>query len=202
MVSFPDLATRMAIRFEIRFEHKRPIHRSLVQSQSCNVFAVTDEPEASSTGEATLLKRLEQIEKQLEQVAKGNRSARNSSSQKASSNQRASTLGEAGRGKSDSGDGKTVRLSPETQPCIYCKEPGHWCWDCPKRKARGRPTEEANVQTVLAVSTNLSPTKIYVTAEVNCKVSFRQWLQTVGYKCQPGAPRETDPFAVFSLCSQ
>ena len=33
---------------------------------------VSDEQEGSSTGEATLLKRLEQIEKQLEQVAKGN----------------------------------------------------------------------------------------------------------------------------------
>ena len=41
-----------------------------MHSQSRNVFAVADEPEASSTGEATLLKCLEQIEKQLEKVAK------------------------------------------------------------------------------------------------------------------------------------
>jgi len=43
-----------------------------IQSHSRNVFMVSDEQEGSSTGEATLLKRLEQIEKQLEQVAKGN----------------------------------------------------------------------------------------------------------------------------------
>jgi len=131
-----------------------------VQSQSRNVFAVTDETEASSTGEATLCKRLEQIEKQLEQVAKGDGSARNSSSRKTSSNQGAGALGAAGRGKSDSGDCETARPSPETHPCTYCKELGHWLQDCPKCKARGRPTEEANVQTVLAVSANLSPTKI------------------------------------------
>jgi len=41
---------------------------------------VTDQPEDSATGEATLLKRLEQIEKQQEQVAKGNHGARRSSS--------------------------------------------------------------------------------------------------------------------------
>jgi len=51
-------------------------------------------------------------------------------------------------------------------PCTYCKELGHWCRDCPKRKARGQE-REANVQTVLAVSANMSPTKFYVTAEVS-----------------------------------
>ena len=51
-------------------------------------------------------------------------------------------------------------------PCNYCKELGHWHRDCPKHKAKGKP-EEANVQTVQAVSANLSPTRIYVTAEVN-----------------------------------
>ena len=105
--------------------------------------------------------RLEQIEKQLEKVAKGNRSAGNSSCRKASSNQGAGTLDATDRGKSDSADGERVCPSPETHPCTY------WRRDCPKRKARGRPTEEANVQTVLAVSANLSPTKIYVTAEIN-----------------------------------
>jgi len=111
--------------------------------------------------------RLEQIEKQLEKVAKGNRSAGNSSCRKASSNQGAGTLDATDRGKSDSADGERVCPSPETHPCTYCKELGHWCRDCPKRKARGRPTKEANVQTVLAISANLSPTKIYVTAEIN-----------------------------------
>jgi len=136
-------------------------------SQSRNVFAVADEPEASSIGKATLLKHLEQIKKQLEKVAKGNRNARNSSSRKASSNPGASALDVTSRGKSDSADSERARPSPETHPCTYCKELGHWRRDCPKRKARGRQTEEANVQTVLAVSANLSPTKIYVTAEIN-----------------------------------
>ena len=138
-----------------------------IQSQSHNVFMVADEPEASSTGEATLLKCLEQMEKQLEQVAKGNRGACNFSSQKASSNKGAGARDASGQGMSDSGDGETVCTSPETHPCNYCKELGHWPRDCPKRKANGKPTEEDNVQTVLAVSANLSPTKIYVTAEVN-----------------------------------
>jgi len=39
-----------------------------IQSQSRNVFMVADEPEANSTSEATLLKRLEQTEKQLSRL--------------------------------------------------------------------------------------------------------------------------------------
>jgi len=50
-----------------------------VQSHSRNVFRTTDEPEGSATNEATLLERIGQLEKQLEQVAKGNRNARGSS---------------------------------------------------------------------------------------------------------------------------
>ena len=37
--------------------------------------------------------------------------------------------------------------------------------DCPK--CRDKPKDEAGVQPVLAISTNMSPTKIYVTAKVN-----------------------------------
>jgi len=47
----------------------------------------------------------------------------------------------------------------------FRKELGHWHKDCPKRKDQSK--EEAKVQPVLSVSTNMSPTKIYVTAEVN-----------------------------------
>ena len=54
-----------------------------------------------------------------------------------------------------------VCASPEMHPCDYCKELGHCHRDCPKHE------KEAKVQTVQAVSANLSPTKIYVTAEVN-----------------------------------
>jgi len=58
-----------------------------------------------------------------------------------------------------------ARGSSEMHPCNFCNELGHWHRDCPKRKEKAK--EEANVQTLQAVSTNLSPTKIYVTAEVN-----------------------------------
>jgi len=67
-----------------------------VQSRSRRVFMVTDEPEGIATGEATLLKCIEQLEKQLEWVAKGNRGARGSSSRKASSNKEASAHDAAG----------------------------------------------------------------------------------------------------------
>jgi len=43
-----------------------------VPSHSCNIFRTTDEPEGSITYEATLLERIGQLEKQFEQVAKGN----------------------------------------------------------------------------------------------------------------------------------
>jgi len=63
-----------------------------------------------------------------------------------------------------------VLSNPETHPCTFCKELGHWHRDCPKRKAKGQEKieeEKAKVNTVLAVNANMSPTKIYVTAEVN-----------------------------------
>jgi len=69
------------------------------------------------------------------------------------------------RGGSASAEGDAARPNPQTHQCTFCKELGHWCKDCPKRKEQ--PREEANIQPVLSVSTNMSPTKIYVTAEVN-----------------------------------
>jgi len=74
------------------------------------------------------------------------------------------------RGQSASKNGDKVRPHPETHPCTFCKELDHWCRDCPKRKAEGEAKveeEKAKVNTVLAVNANMSPTKIYVTAEVN-----------------------------------
>jgi len=135
---------------------------SQVPRCSCNIFRTTAEPEGSVTTEATLVERIGQLEKQLEQVTKGNRNARGSSSRKASSKKD----GANGRGKPVSENGEKVRPSPETHPRTYCNELGHWRRDCPKRKVRGQE-READVQTVLAVSGNMSPTKIYVTAEVN-----------------------------------
>jgi len=137
--------------------------KTQVLSRSCSIFRTTVEPEGSANTEATLLERIGQLEKQLEQVAKGNRDARGSSSRKAGSKKN----GKTGRGKPVSEKGERVCPSPETHPCTYCKELGHWRRDCPKSKARGQESEEANVRSVLAVSANMSPTKIYVTAEVN-----------------------------------
>ena len=67
-----------------------------------------------------------------------------------------------GRGKSNSDDGNVPSSSPDTHHCHVCKELGHWCRDCPKHKDKSK--ENANVQTV---SASLSPTKIYITAELN-----------------------------------
>jgi len=139
--------------------------KSQVPGHSCAIFRTTVESENSDTKEATLLERLGQLEKQLEQVVKGNRDARGSSSRKAGSKKEGTS-----HGKSASKNGEKVHPNPETHPCTYCKELGHWHRDCPKHKAKGQEGEEeekAKVQTVLAVNANMSPTKIYVTAEVN-----------------------------------
>jgi len=51
------------------------------QSRPCSVFAVTDEQEDSADGKATLLQRIEQLEKQLARATKSiNRGTRGSSS--------------------------------------------------------------------------------------------------------------------------
>jgi len=139
--------------------------KSQVPCRFCAIFRTTAETVNSSTKEATLLERVGQLEKQLEQVAKGNRDVRGSSSRKAGSKKDGSS-----RGQSGSKNGDKVRPNPETHPCTFCKELGHWRRDCPKRKAEGEAKieeEKAKVNTVLAVNANMSPTKIYVTAEVN-----------------------------------
>jgi len=139
--------------------------KSQVPGRSCAIFRTTVESENSNTKEATLLERLGQLEKQLEQDVKGNRDACGSSSRKAGSKKDGTS-----RGQSASKNGEKIRPNPETHPCTFCKELGHWCRDCPKRKAQCQEKEEeekAKVQTVPAVNANMSPTKIYVTAEVN-----------------------------------
>jgi len=88
--------------------------------------------------------------------------ARGSSSKKTGSENGTSARGAPGHGKSNSDDGTAPHSSPDMHPCHFCKELGHWCRDCPKCKDKSK--ENANVQTV---SDSLSPTKIYVTAELN-----------------------------------
>jgi len=126
---------------------------------------MTTEAEDSSSKEGTLFERIGQLQKQLEQVVKGNRDVRGSSSRKAGSKKEGSS-----RGQSGSKNGDKVHPIPETHLCTFCKELGHWLRDCPKRKAEGEAKveeEKAKVNTVLAVNASMSPTKIYVTAEVN-----------------------------------
>jgi len=69
----------------------------------------------------------------------------------------------SGRGGSASAVGDAERPNPKLTRALSVKL-GHWRKDCPKRKDQSR--EEANVQPVLSVGTNMSPTKIYVTPEV------------------------------------
>ena len=59
------------------------------------------------------------------------------------------------------------KATPETHPCNYCKQLGHWQRDCPVRKNKPKDEVSLGVKPVLTVSANMSPTKIYVTAEVN-----------------------------------
>jgi len=132
--------------------------RSSVRSRT--VFAVADDkPEKDSN--ADLLKRITQLEKELKQANKG---TKDSSSKKASP-RRSGGRNSAGRGNSASASGDGTRAGPDNRPCFLCKELGHWRKDCPKRKSKSK--EEVEVQPVLAISTNMSPTKIYVTAKVN-----------------------------------
>jgi len=99
------------------------------------------------------------LEKQPEQVTKGNRAAQGSSSRKAGSGKEGSS-----RGQSDPKNSDRARPNRETHSCTLCKELGHWRRECPKHKAEGETTREGEKAKVNA---SMSPTKIYVTAEVN-----------------------------------
>jgi len=124
------------------------------------VFAVSDDKQDKDSN-ADLLQPITQLEKQLKQATKG---SKGSSAKKASSKETGGHNA-AGRGESASAERDESHANPDTHPCYICKELGHWRKDCPKRKSKSK--EEAKVQPVLYVSANMSPTKIYVTAEIN-----------------------------------
>ena len=69
--------------------------KSKVPVCSCSIFRMTAEAGNGSSKEATLLERLGQLQKQLEQVTKGNRDVRGSSSRKASSKKEGSSRGQS-----------------------------------------------------------------------------------------------------------
>ena len=149
-----------AVNHAVRLEALSNRTGGHTQGRSCTVFAASDDkPEKHSN--ADLLQRIAQLEKELKQAAKG---SKNSSSKKTDSNG-SSGHNSTGGTESASANGEGSRAGPDTHPCFTCKEYGHWHRDCPKRKSKCK--EEANVQTLLSVSGNMSPTKIYVTAEVN-----------------------------------
>jgi len=85
--------------------------KSKVPGRSCAIFRTTVESGNSDTKEATLLECLGQLDKQLEQVVKGNQDARCSSSEKAGSKKDGSS-----RGQSASKNGEKVHPNPETHP--------------------------------------------------------------------------------------
>jgi len=127
-----------------------------------NILAVSDETEPKQENKE-LQQKVAELEKQLKQVTQsGARSAPNSS--KKSDSKRSRGRRSAGKNSDTAATGAN-KPSPQTHPCKFCNELGHWQWDCPTRK--NRPMEEAGVNPVLTVSANMSPTKIYVTAEIN-----------------------------------
>jgi len=106
-----------------------------------NILAVTDDKEPKDKN-VELQQRVAQLEQQLKQVTQcGARSAPNSS--KKSDSRRSRGRRSAGQ-NSDVAAAGTNKPSPQTHPCTFCNELGHWRNDCPARK--NRPREEAGVK--------------------------------------------------------
>jgi len=138
------------------------------QGQSCqrNVYAVTDNK--SETGSnADLLQRIAQLEEQLKQATGSSKGAEGSSSSKTNSKRNNGRRSSGHNESATTEGGDAAHPNPQTHPCTFCKELGHWRRDCPKRKQQGKGL--AGVQPVLSVSTNMLPAKIYLTAEINGK---------------------------------
>jgi len=157
-----------AIRLESLAESVRSRPRGAMDKvggrmpRQCNILAITDKTEQKAEPNK-LQQRVAELEKQLKQVTQsGAHSAPNSS--KKSDSRRSRGWHSAGQNSDATATGAN-KPSPQTHPCTFCNELGHWHRDCPTRKNRLR--EEAGINPVLTVSANMSPTKIYVTAEIN-----------------------------------
>jgi len=157
-------ATDCAIHLESPAESVRSKPRGALDKVSGrmprqrNILAVSDETEPKQKNKE-LQQKVAELEKQLKQVA---RSAPNSS--KKSDSRRSQGRHSTGQ-NSDAAATGVNKPSLQTHRCKFCNELGHWQRDCLTRK--NRPREEAGVNPVLTVSANMSPTKIYVTAEIN-----------------------------------
>jgi len=127
-----------------------------------NILAVMDSKEAQQEN-SELQQRVAELEKQLKQLTQsGARSAPNSFKKIDSRRSR----GRCSAGpNSDAAATGTNKPSPQTHPCTFCNELVRFHRDCPTCK--NRPREEAGVNPVLTVRANMSPTKIYVTVEIN-----------------------------------
>jgi len=131
---------------------------------TCHIFAIAGE-KVTKDDSADLQQRVAQLEQQLKQANSGGaRSVPNSSAR--SNPRRGRGRRSAGQDSAASAVGTGTKPSPETHPCNYCKKLAHWQRDCPVLKDRPRE-EVVKVQPILTVSANMSPTKIYVTVEVN-----------------------------------
>jgi len=94
-------------------------------------LAVTDRKETKDE-DSELQQRVAELEKQLKQVTQsGARSDPNSS--KKSDSRRSCGWRSAGQ-NSDAAAAGTNKPSPQTHPCTFCNELGHWRRDCPTRK--------------------------------------------------------------------
>ena len=100
------------------------------------VFAVADN-KPDKDNDTDLVKRIEQLEKELKQARKGSKD----SSSKKPSPKRSGGRNSSGRGDSASASRDGTRASPDNRPCFLCKELGHWRKDCPKRK--DKPKDDA-----------------------------------------------------------
>jgi len=78
------------------------------------------------------LQRIAQLEEPLKQATSSSAGAQGSSSK--ANSKRNNGRRSSGRNGSASADGDAARPNPQTHPCTFCKELGHWHRDCPKCK--------------------------------------------------------------------
>ena len=134
----------------------------------------------SDAGEnATLQKHVNELQEVLEQATKGiaalaagswsGRTAQLVASAMANSARDSDTKKSAFKSATKAGPGKFgqgnagKRHDPKVDLCRICNKPGHWAKECDQHKEPAK--EQADIKTVSF--SLVSPTRIYLTAEVN-----------------------------------